>query len=90
MPDLVITVTIPSAKVAAYRTKFLKAQPIPLVPDPEWVDPEDGSEAPMIAEFTAAQWFKEFLRRQVAKQLRRGEAAINRDDFVPSDVDDIS
>ena len=71
--DQVITITIPSEKVAIAVQGFLKIYPNnETIDDPEWVDPEDGSEAPQIAKYTTAQWVREQIRRILVRDIRRG------------------
>lgn len=49
------------------------------IPDPNWVDPGDGSSAPQIAKYTDSEWLKEVIRRWIAQQVRRGESKIAKD-----------
>ena len=42
---------------------------VPMICDPEWVDPEDGSECPKVPEFTKAQWGIEHWRREMKAYL---------------------
>ena len=76
--DLVITYTIPQAKAARVKAAMQGLYPIPQIPDPEWVDPGDGSEAPLVDEFTAAQWAKERPRRWVRDQVARWEQKVGK------------
>ena len=73
MADTTITFTIPQAKVQRVidATKFLHK--IPKIDDPDWIDPEDGTTAPMIDEFTDNQWAKEAWRRYIIAQVKRYE-----------------
>ncbi len=73
MANKIITLTIPSEKVQRVidATKFLHK--IPQIADPNWIDPEDGSSAPMINEFTDNQWAKEAWRRYIIAQVKRYE-----------------
>ena len=73
MADQTITLTIPEAKVAIALQGFLKIYPNKeTIPDPDWTDPEDGSEAPQIAKYTDKQWVREQLRRICVRDIRRG------------------
>ena len=73
MADQVISLTIPDAKVQIALQGFLKIYPNnETIADPDWVDPEDGSEAPQIAKYTNAEWVKEQVRRIIIRDVRRG------------------
>jgi hypothetical protein len=74
--DVNIVITIPSAQVVRVQ-KILQIYPIPQIPDPTWIDPDDGSEAPLIDEFTQKQWFKILITRylkSLVQQVERNEA----------------
>ena len=47
--------------------------------DPEWVDPEDGSDCPRIPRWTDKQWVKEHIRRWVTSQIKRSRQKQARD-----------
>ena len=76
MADQIITITIPSDKVAIAVQGFLKIYPNgETIDDPEWVAPDpntDNEVAPQIAKYTTAQWIKEQVRRLVVRDIRRG------------------
>ena len=73
MTDQIITLTIPEAKIAIALQGFLKIYPNKeTIPDPNWIDPEDGSEAPQIAKYTDKQWVREQLRRICVRDIRKG------------------
>ena len=77
MPDVTLSFTIPEAKVAIALEGFLKIYPNnEIIPDPTWIDPEDGSEAPHIPKYTNAQWVKEKIRRIIIRDIRRGLSMI--------------
>jgi hypothetical protein len=71
MPQIIFD--IPADKIQRIIDAMVGIYPIPKIEDPEWVDPEDGSTAPMIPEFTPVQWSKEAVRRFVVKTVRRWE-----------------
>ena len=48
------------------------------IPDPEWVDPEDGSEAPRIAKYTNKQWAEAYLAEKLEKLMSRGRTLMAR------------
>ena len=39
--------------------------------DPDWVDPEDGSECERIPKYTDNQWIREHIRRWIVQQIKR-------------------
>lgn len=71
-----INFTVPSDKIGRIVAAMGGLYPIPQIPDPEWVDPGDGSEAPMVDEFTGSQWAKEALRRLVRRDVARWERKV--------------
>jgi hypothetical protein len=82
-----ITFTIPDEKLQRVIDSISGLYPVPQVTDPEWVDPGDGSAAPMVDQFTPAQWAKEFIRRQIVnidyryrKKVEREASLIVSDD----------
>jgi len=88
MADQIISLKIPSEKVAKALEGFLKIYPNSETIDyPEWTDPEDGTQAPQIAKYTVKQWVTEKIRRNTIRDIRRGlqmkanqEAQIESDD----------
>lgn len=44
--------------------------------DPNWVNPGDGSEPPLVPKYTDNQWLKEVVRRFIVQTTRRGEVSI--------------
>lgn len=46
------------------------------IPDPDWIDPGDGSRAPQIPKYTDNQWLKELVRRYIVQTVRRAESKI--------------
>lgn len=71
--DQIITIKIPEAKVTTALEGFLTIYPnVETIDDPEWVDPEDGSEVPQIKKYTTKEWVTEQIRRIVVRDIRRG------------------
>ena len=71
--DVQLNFLIPEAKVATAVEGFLAIYPnTETIPDPEWVDPEDGSEAPQIARWSTKQWVEEKIRRIIVRDIHRG------------------
>ena len=66
-----ITYTIDNAKLPDVIAAMKYFYPIPMIPDPDWVDPQDGSQVPIIPQFTDNQWAKEVPRRWIVSQVRR-------------------
>ncbi len=63
---------------------FLAATSMHKIPDPEWVDPKDGSAAPEIDEYpTTKQWVEAWLmalqERNLLKQINKGIDILNRE-----------
>ena len=87
MPDKIINLRIPDAKVATALQGFLAIYPNnETTPDPEWVDPEDGSEAPQIAKYTNSEWVTEKVRQIVVRDIRRGlQMVANQDTQIAND-----
>lgn len=56
----------------AFSELFLFSRPIPQIPDPEWVDPGDGTPHPMVDEFTVKGWFETCLRKFALMTCSRG------------------
>lgn len=83
-----IIFTIPNEKIPRIREAMVGLFKIPRISDPSWVDPEDGSKAPIINEFTDNQWAKESIRRWVIKQVRRWEHAQATQTAIESVVED--
>jgi len=90
MPDQVITLTIPGDRVAIALEGFLEIYPNnETIPDPEWVDPEDGTPEPQIAKYTNKEWVTEKVRQLIVRDVRRGlqmkantEAQVEKDDTL--------
>ena len=74
-----INFTVPADKLPRIVAAMVGLYPVPQIPDPEWVDPGDGSEAPLVNEFTDGQWAKEALRRKVIRDVRRWEHKVATD-----------
>jgi len=68
-----ITFNIPTDKLPRIINAIKGLYPIPTIEDPEWVDPGDGSSAPMVNEFTDTQWAKERVRRFIISTVGRHE-----------------
>lgn len=78
MPDQVITITIPSDKIAAYLPAFLRA-----VPNDEVDENSD-------LVYNDSQWFKEYLRRHVRSKIVEGMKLLYEDQMGSFSADDIT
>ena len=68
-----VKVTIPDAKGQRVKDAFKGLYPIPEIPDPAWVNPNDGSMPPMIPKFTDDDWPRECIRMWIVAQVARYE-----------------
>lgn len=84
-----ITFTIPDNKIQRIIDAMKGLYPISQISDPKWVDPKDGSQAPMVPEFTDGQWAKESVRRWIRNQVARYEQKVVKDAIAFSPEDDI-
>lgn len=90
MADLVITLTVPEAKISIAKEGYFKLYPnVETKDDPEWVDPEDGSEPDQIPAYTDLEWFKEHLRRMVVRDVRRGLQVLANEEVVVAADDEM-
>ena len=94
MADVTITISagansvvkvIPSAKLADFRAGFLRKEPVPQIPDPAWVDPEDGTQAPLIDKYSELQHFANVLAQDWRMIYKAGKKRLSND---ASAVDD--
>ena len=72
--DVNLNIKIVSEKVTPAVAGFLKIHPnVETIPDPTWVDPEDGTVAPQIAKYaTTKAWAEEWLSRALIRDCKRG------------------
>lgn len=71
-----INFSVPAEALPRIMAAMAGLYPVPTIPDPEWEDPGDGSEAPMVPEFSGGQWAKEAMRRLVIRDVRRWEQKV--------------
>jgi hypothetical protein len=74
--DINITIKIPDVKVQRVTDGVLAVYPIPQIPDPAWIDPGDGSEAPLIDEYTSKQWIKKLIVRYITSLVLHHERSL--------------
>jgi hypothetical protein len=80
MADLQVTLTFPDVNKVADMESYLRIHPnIRTIDDPAWVDPEDGTEAPQIPEYTDGQWVKQHIVEFVRTQIIRGRVLQHKD-----------
>ncbi len=65
-----VTLSIPDGNVAEVIETIVWLQAIPQIPDPNWVNPEDGTSAPLVDKYTGAQWAREFIRRWLIENIK--------------------
>ena len=70
MPDVDLTVTIPSDKVAILTPWYLAERPIPQIPDPE-------NPGEMIAEFGLKEWVQMGIVDHIKLTCRRGKLKLD-------------
>jgi hypothetical protein len=94
MADVTITIaagansvvkTIPSDKLADFRAGFLRKEPVPQIPDPAWVDPEDGTQAPLIDKYSELQHFANILEYTYKMIYKAGKKRLSNDASVVDD-----
>lgn len=86
--DIQICIIIPDDKVQRVKDGFFEVRPIPKIPDPDWIDPEDGTEAPLINQYTSKKWLKLKIRQYIKGVVIQGENRIGHksvDDNVNND-----
>ena len=79
--DVILTIKIPSAKVAEGVAGFLRIFPnIETIPDPDAPNPGGGALGPQIPKYaTTKQWVQEKIRRRLAKDIHRGLVLLEKD-----------
>ena len=81
------TISIPDGNLVADKTAFLAVHKNnEMIPDPEWINPEDGSEAPLINKYTDAEWIREYVRQHLKGQIERGYNVLHRNAQEKVDV----
>ncbi len=89
MADIILEITIPSAKVTKAAQGYLAVYPNnETIPDPAWIDPEDGSMVSQIPKYTTKQWVEEKLMRILIRDVHRGlQKLVNAESIVEIDND---
>ena len=76
--DVEISFTIPSDKVDYAAEGYLAKYPnTETIPDPEWVDPEDGTECPQVPKYTTIQWVRYNEIQKFKADVYRGHEILN-------------
>lgn len=73
MADTIINFTIPEAQIIRAEEATKWACPITQIADPQWINPQDGSKAPLVNEFTDNEWIQEALKKWIIDQVYRFE-----------------
>jgi hypothetical protein len=73
-----ITITVSDEDAARVAVACAALHPIPKIPDPEWVQPENDPNAkpPLIAEYSGADWPAAYYKSVVEKDVIRYEKMI--------------
>jgi hypothetical protein len=88
--NLKLTFTISDAKVDEYISDYIYVHKnTETIPDPDWVDPQDGSEAPQIVKYSDKQWVKEHILRHIKGQIIRGKNAKAKNALEENNADEI-
>jgi hypothetical protein len=86
----ILSFTIKNADtVNRIQDAFKKLYPIPQIPDPRWIDPKDGSQAPLINMYTDAQWVRSKIIKYVMDNVRRFETSEARKEINITGIDDM-
>ena len=87
-----LTYTIPAGKLAEYVGDYIYVHKnTETIPDPAWVDPEDGSQAPQVAKYaTDAAWVREHILRYIRSQIIRGKNSKARDALADTNADSVT
>lgn len=73
MADITLKVILKDANIAEATDDFLTIHPMPQIPDPNWVDPKDGSTPPMVNKYASTKaWAEAYLINHMWYQLERG------------------
>ena len=67
--DVEIILVIPGSKVADFSAGFLAKCPIPMTADPDNI-------GEMVPQYTAKQWIKEWIRRDVLRAYKAGKVLL--------------
>jgi len=70
-----VLLTIDDANVPKMVGVCKRYAPIPQIPDPEWVDPCDGTPAPLINEFSDEAWVMQAIYKMIEEQVRIDDLA---------------
>ena len=82
MEHLILKIKISDVELSIEQVEaaLLRLHKMPKVFDPSWVDPDDGSKAPLIDKFLSVEALIEnFLGTELVKVINNGFAALERD-----------
>ncbi|MHA1989066.1 MAG: hypothetical protein ACW98D_20790 [Promethearchaeota archaeon] len=78
MPDIIFTINISSDRAAEYLNYYLYKYPNnEMIPDPNWVDPEDGSKAPLVKKYTNKEKINQDVIEFLKNRIKKGKDAYN-------------
>ena len=80
MPDFVLKITIPSAKVAIDRDGILKEKPVPTTPDPASTP---TSPLPSIPQYTDVEWIVKLIEDYLFRLYLAGHDKIIEEANLP-------
>ena len=82
--DVTITITIPSEKVADFSAAFEAYMPVPVLPDPSFVDDPNAPDdtATMIPEITQKEWLKKVVINFLKRCYHKGKIIQARESAV--------
>ena len=90
MADWIIKLRIPEAKIDEYVAHYVYLHPnTQTIKDPNWVDPKDGSFAPLVLKYTAKQWVKEHIINYVRQQIEIGRNNKKTKEISAYNADDV-
>ena len=73
MADLILSLTIPGSKVPRTIQRLVAHLPnTETKDDPNWVDPEDGSQPDQVAKYTDEKWIKQNMKYILKMWDRKG------------------
>jgi hypothetical protein len=75
------------AKLAVHKADFLKVVPKNQISDPDWVDPDDGSQAPLVDELTDLEHFNKWITDEIKAKIKRGKQLNYYGGYAPVDED---
>lgn len=74
MANLTLSITIKDLNLNVATPAFLRLNPMPQIPDPNWVDPGDETPQPLVDKYPnnkarVEEWLKEALLKEINKGI---------------------